>query len=79
MNLLCYFLGHKPPVYARKGWYSPGEEYSKLVHFDKDGTERIHAEVLAKCARCEKTFRVARVHVPLNSLRKLGFLIEEDK
>jgi len=65
-NLLCMILGHKPPVYAKKGWYSPGEEYGRLQHCGVDGVGRGHAMVVAECARCEREFIVARVHVPPN-------------
>lgn len=63
-NIFCMVLGHKPPVYAKKGWYSPGEEYGKLTRFVTDGTGRVHAEVHGECARCGETFKVARVHLP---------------
>jgi len=64
MSILCSILGHKPPVYAEKGWYSPGQEYGKLSHFEADGIKRVHAYVEGECARCGESFRMARVHLP---------------
>jgi len=61
---LCTLFGHKPPVYAAKGWYSPGEQYGKVVLGALDGIGRQHACVEAECARCGDTFTVARIHVP---------------
>lgn len=65
-NLLCKLVGHKPPVYAKKGWWSPGEEYGKLRYTGKDNIGREHAEVVAECARCQEKFVVARVSIPTN-------------
>lgn len=64
MNFLCSIVGHKPPVYRAKGWYSPGEEYAQLRGFNVDGCGRAHGEVIGECARCEEKFRVARIHLP---------------
>lgn len=64
MNLLCLLFGHQPPTYAKKGWYSPGEEYSKLLIGPTDGIGRTHASVFGKCARCKKEFKICRVHLP---------------
>jgi len=64
MNIICKIVGHAPPVYEKKGWYSPGEEYGTLKNIRPDGTGRLHAEVWATCARCEEKFKVARIHLP---------------
>ena len=64
MNILCKIFGHQPPVYARHGWFSPGEEYGHVVGDYEDGIGRHHAHVEAECARCEKKFIVARIHIP---------------
>jgi len=64
MSLLCELVGHKPPVYAEKGWWSPGQEYGKLVYDATDGIGRHHGHVTAECARCNVRFKVARVHIP---------------
>lgn len=64
MKILCHIVGHQPPVYAEKGWYSPGEEYGKLTNIVTDGIGRRHARVEAECARCGENFTVARVHLP---------------
>jgi len=64
MSILCKLFGHQPPVYATKGWYSPGEEYGQLTDYVTDGAGRIHAKVEAECARCGTKFTVARVHLP---------------
>lgn len=64
MNFLCWLVGHQPPVYAKKGWYSPGEEYGRVEYFGTDGVGRKHVIIRAKCARCEADFKVARVHLP---------------
>jgi len=63
-NLLCQQFGHKPPVYAEKGWYSPGEEYGRVIVGRRDGVGRVHAMVEATCARCNEKFIVARIHLP---------------
>lgn len=62
MNILCRLFGHKPPVYADKGWYSPGEEYGRLRRVGKDGIGRVHAVIECNCARCNEFFIAARVH-----------------
>lgn len=64
MNMLCTLFGHKPPVYAKKGWYSPGEEYGTIRLGVIDGLGTQHAMVEAECARCGQRFIVARVHLP---------------
>lgn len=63
MNILCKLFGHQPPVYAKKGWYSPGQEYGYLVAGPGDGIGREHGQVMAKCARCRVEFKLARVHL----------------
>lgn len=45
MKILCAIFGHQPPVYAKSGWFSPGQEYAKLEVDVEDGIGRIHAEV----------------------------------
>lgn len=69
MKLLCRLVGHKPPVYARKGWYSPGEEYGKVVRGACDGIGREHGYVEAECARCGERFIVVRIHIPATNLK----------
>ena len=65
MNILCKLFGHKPPVYGRKGWWSPGEEYAVVDrHPYADGTGRLHASVTAECPRCNQKFRLCRIHLP---------------
>jgi len=64
MNILCKVFGHKPPVYAAKGLYSPGEEYAKVKIGATDGIGRVHARVVGECARCQEEFTVARIHIP---------------
>lgn len=64
MNILCRLFGHKPPVYAKKGWYSPGEEYGRVVQTATDGMGQRHGHVDAECARCGSRFIVARIHLP---------------
>ena len=64
MNVLCKIFGHKPPVYAKSGWYSPGQEYGKLKVLNADNTGRVHGIILGDCARCNKEFMMARVHLP---------------
>lgn len=63
-NVVCRLFGHKPPVYAKKGWYSPGEEYGQVIVGPTDGTGRTHATVVGECARCGVQFKVARIHLP---------------
>lgn len=64
MNILCALFGHSPPVYRKKGWYSPGEEYGYVVVGAVDGIGRVHANIRGVCARCETEFTVCRVHLP---------------
>lgn len=64
MKLLCQLFGHQPPVYARKGWYSPGEEYGRVLRGPIDGLGAEHAKVEAECARCGDKFIVVRIHLP---------------
>lgn len=63
-NVLCKLVGHKPPVYAAKGWWSPGEEYGTVKPVVVDNVGRKHAKVEAECARCETKFIVCRIHLP---------------
>lgn len=63
-ELVCKVVGHKPPTYAKKGWYSPGEEYAEVILGPIDGTGLRHATVYGTCARCESCFRLARIHLP---------------
>lgn len=64
MKFLCKIFGHQPPVYAEKGWYSPGEQYGRVIRGTVDGLGTEHAAVNAKCARCNEVFMVARIHLP---------------
>lgn len=64
MNILCKLFGHKPPVYAEKGWWSPGEEYASIELGAVDGINRQHASVIGKCARCGRNFTIAMIHIP---------------
>ena len=66
MNWLCKLVGHKPPVYGEKGWWSPGEEYGRLFGGPVDGIGTQHGYVMGKCARCGEQFKLARVHLPWN-------------
>lgn len=63
-SILCKLFGHQPPVYAKKGWYSPGEEYARVRVGTTDGVGTTHAEVFGKCARCEREFKLCRIHLP---------------
>ena len=65
-NLLCWAFGHQPPVYAKKGWYSPGEEYGRVSGGYVDGLDRAHYMLHAECARCGTEFMVARFHGPVS-------------
>lgn len=64
MSILCAVFGHQPPVYAEKGWWSPGEEYAKVLEGTTDGIGRRHATVYSTCPRCDKEFLLCRIHVP---------------
>jgi hypothetical protein len=66
MSLLCKLFGHKPPVYGKKGWWSPGEEYAKLdSNIIIDGTGRQHAAVYSQCPRCKQHFKLCMIHLPI--------------
>lgn len=64
MSILCALFGHQPPVYAKKGWYSPGEEYARVSGDYPDGIGRRHAEVYSECPRCGAEFKLCRIHLP---------------
>lgn len=63
-NLLCRLFGHQPPVYAEKGWWSPGQEYAHIASTEIDGLNVRHATIEGKCARCGEQFRICRIHLP---------------
>ncbi len=64
-NILCMTFGHQPPVYAEKGWFSPGQEYAtKVINEETDGVGRKHARVMSECPRCGKEFKLCRIHIP---------------
>jgi len=64
-NLLCKAFGHQPPVYAKGGWFSPGQEYACSVgSFTIDGINRVHAIVTSECPRCKEIFKLCRIHLP---------------
>jgi len=65
MKILCKIFGHLPPVYAKKGWYSPGEEYAKVdSNIVTDGIGCRHAIVKSECPRCGEEFKLCRIHLP---------------
>jgi hypothetical protein len=64
-NILCLIFGHQPPVYAKKGWFSPGQEYAKVSkNIQIDGIGRKHADIYSECPRCKKEFRICKIHLP---------------
>ena len=66
-SLRCWLFGHQPPVYAPKGWWSPGESYAKVVLGAADGQNgdgRRHAAVYSECPRCGEEFLLCYIHVP---------------
>lgn len=62
--LICLLFGHKPPVYAKTGWYSPGEQYAKVKEFTEDGLGTRHGEVWAQCPRCQTKYKLCLIHIP---------------
>lgn len=65
MKLLCKWFGHQPPVYAKRGWYHPGQEYAdKVTKPYPDGIGRLHSLVYSQCPRCGERFLLCRIHVP---------------
>jgi ribosomal protein S27AE len=64
MKLLCKIFGHKPPIYAERGWWSPGEQYGTLKGGYIDGIGRVHAEIHTECPRCGEKVMIAQVHIP---------------
>jgi hypothetical protein len=79
MSLFCKLLGHKvPPGYGSQY----GTHYLK-VHFAAiDGLDIEHATLHADCERCDKTFQVGKIHLPvrqaeLNLRRRLERSQEE--
>jgi hypothetical protein len=64
-EIICKLFGHQPPIYGKKGWYSPGEEYAdKIERRGVDGTGRNHGVVYSTCPRCDKQFKLCRIHIP---------------
>lgn len=70
MNIICKIFGHQPPVYAVKGWYSPGEEYARVIESITDGIGRQHAFVESECPRCHQGFTLCRIHLPVAKLKE---------
>lgn len=64
MSILCHLFGHQPPVYAKRGWWSPGETYAEVKVFATDGIGRQHANIYSECPRCNRNFLLCRIHVP---------------
>ena len=65
MNIICKLFGHQPPVYGKRGWWSPGEEYAKVgSNIEIDGTGREHATIISECPRCKTKFKLCRIHLP---------------
>lgn len=58
-NFMCRTFGHKKP---EKGWWSPGEEYGRVIGIRADGTGRTHAQGQLRCARCGNWHTVFRFH-----------------
>jgi len=64
-NIFCFLFGHQPPIYAKKGWFSPGEEYAKEIRVGPtDGIGRVHAAIVSACPRCGYKFTLCRIHLP---------------
>ena len=61
---LCALFGHQPPVYAAKGWWSPGESYARISNICEDGIKRRHATIKSECPRCGEKFTLCYVHLP---------------
>lgn len=87
MKILCRMFGHKPPVYAPRGWWSPGEQYAHFKYHENslgvvsiaraDGTGRLHANVYSECPRCGEEFMLCRIHPPI--LDSHGDLVQKEK
>lgn len=65
-NLFCYVFGHQPPVYADKGWYSPGEEYAKIKNIIVDNINRKHAIIYSECPRCGKEYKLCMLIINID-------------
>lgn len=65
-KLICSIFGHQPPIYATKGWYSPGEEYAKIKSVVVDAINTKHAVVYSECPRCGKEFKLCRLIINLD-------------
>ncbi len=57
-NLLCKMFGHKTP---------PSYEYGQIIKEETDGIGRVHGTVTVECQRCEKSFKLIKVHIPMMS------------
>lgn len=81
MNIICKLFGHKAPVYAERGWWSPGEQYAKRVTNQyMDNIHRVHADVIAECPRCGKEWKICKIHIPrLNDTIKRILEMEKDE
>jgi hypothetical protein len=57
MSIICRLLGHKPPLYHGH------PAYGRLKHYAIDNLHTEHAQVIARCDRCEEDFEVCKVHL----------------
>lgn len=62
MSILCAIFGHRP--FSTVKSKPVGSEYGKLVLGPVDGIDRMHCEIIAECARCEKKFAIVKIHLP---------------
>lgn len=62
MSILCSLFGHKIGGGYTKRF---GDEYFRVTVQSTDGIGRVHCALHTRCERCEKIFRVGRIHLPL--------------
>lgn len=59
MNPLCWLFGHR----STEGVHS-GAEYMRVRPTSIDGISREHADLIARCPRCDERYTAGRIHRP---------------
>ena len=63
-KILCKLFGHQT-----NGNRFDGSEYMSCGNIVIDGIGRMHMDIETECARCEKYFRVGRIHIPFGKIK----------
>lgn len=63
-NILCVLFGHRQRLYIKRGSYSPGEKYMKVIPYAIDASGREYANITTDCPRCGENYTVGKIHLP---------------